>query len=163
MNTSERIPMPPRRWLTRFGLPVLVIGAAAGLLLGTMWSSIVPARSVSVASAIVRDVDAPIETVVADRDTAVALVQAPGWGEPDPFGVFAGALVEGVVKDVLVLEGDAVAEGQPVATLVDDEARINLQRAKANVLHLQAKLLMTEAERDQVPVRITAARTRVAG
>lgn len=162
MNTGERIPMPPRRWLTRFGLPVLVIGAAAALLLGTMWSSIVPARTVPVASAIIRDVDAPIETTGVDRDTTDALVQAPGWVEPDPFGVFAGALVEGVVKDVLVLEGDTVAKGQPVATLVDDEARINLQRAKANVLHLQAKLNMIEAERDQVPVRITAARTRVA-
>ena len=162
MNDDARIPLPPRRWLTRIGLPVLVIGAAAGLLLGTMWSSIAPARSVPVVSAVVRDVDAPVAADSEAAETADALVQAPGWVEPDPFGVYAGALVEGVVDDVLVLEGDTVVAGQPVATLVDDEARIAVQRARANVLHLQAELLMTEAERDQVPSRITAARTRIA-
>ena len=108
MNIDERIPMPPRRWMTRIGLPVLVIGAATGLLLGTMWSSIAPARSVPVASAIVRDVDAPIEPVSDSAGTADALVQAPGWVEPDPFGVYAGALVEGIVKDVQDFPGGRI-------------------------------------------------------
>ena len=160
MNTNDQIPMPPRRWLVRFGLPVLVLVAAAALLLGTMWSSIMPARSVQTVSALVRDVDAPINasSTTASSD---AIVQAPGWVEPAPYGSYAGALVEGVVKELHVLEGDTVTVGQPIASLVDDEARIALQRAKANVLHLQAELLMSEAERDQVPSRIKAAKAKV--
>lgn len=160
MNTNDRIPMPPRRWLLRFGLPVLVLVAAAALLLGTMWSSIMPARSVQTVSALVRDVDTPINAA-STTTSSDAVVQAPGWVEPDPYGTYAGALVEGVVKELHVLEGDTVTAGQPVASLVDDEARIALQRARANVLHLQAEVLMTEAERDQVPSRIKAAKAKV--
>ena len=160
MNTNDQIPMPPRRWLVRFGLPVLVLAAAGALLLGTMWSSIMPARSVQTVSALVRDVDTPINATVGTEFND-AIVQAPGWVEPAPYGTYAGALVEGVVKELHVLEGDTVTVGQPVASLVDDEARIALQRAKANVLHLQAELLMTEAERDQVPSRIKAAKAKV--
>ena len=162
MNTNDQIPMPPRRWLFRFGLPVLVLATTIMLLLSTMWSSIKPARTVRTASALVRDVDVPIETVNRNSTSSNAIVQAPGWVEPDPFVVYAGALVEGVVKEIHVLEGDTVTAGQPVATLVDDEARIGLQRAKANVLHLQAKLLMAKAELNQVPARIKAARSKVA-
>jgi len=162
VNTHDKIPMPPRRWMLRFGLPVLVLATAVTLLLSTMWSRIVPARTVPTASALVRNVDIPITTGNRDATSSDTIVQAPGWVEPDPFGVYAGALVEGVVKDLYVLEGDTVTAGQPVATLVDDEARIALQRANANVLHLQAELLMTEAKRDQVPVRIKAARSKVA-
>ena len=33
------------------------------------------------------------------------VVQAPGWVEPEPFGVYASALADGVVKKVYVLEG----------------------------------------------------------
>jgi multidrug efflux pump subunit AcrA (membrane-fusion protein) len=158
MNTNDRIPMPPRRWAIRLGLPVAILGATGALLLGTMWSSIMPARSVRTVSALVRDVDAPIEASTTSTSSSDVLVQAPGWVEPDPFDIYAGALAEGIVKDILVLEGDTVTAGQPVAYLVDDDARISLQRAEAVVVHLQATVAIAEANFAQLPSRIKAAR-----
>lgn len=156
MNIDTQIPLPPRRWAIRFGLPVVILGATVGVFGGTMWSSIMPARSVRTVSALVRDVDAPVNASNASAASSDVLVQAPGWVEPDPFGIFAGALTEGVVKDVLVLEGDTVTVGQPVAHLVDDDARISLQRAEADVAHLQAAVAITEAHFAQLPSRIKA-------
>ena len=76
MNTNDQIPMPPRRWLFRFGLPVLVLATTIVLLLSTMWSSIRPARTVRTASALIRDVDVPIETVNRNSTSNNAIVQA---------------------------------------------------------------------------------------
>ena len=149
--------MPPRRWLLRFGLPVLILAATLALLLSTVWSNIAPARSVRAVSALVRDVDAQIEELKTGSPASDAIVQAPGWIEPDPFGVYAGALAEGIVKDILVLEGDTVTTGQPVANLIDDDARIALKRAEAVVLHLEADLAIAEANLAQLPARLRAA------
>ncbi len=157
MNTNAQIPMPPRRWLLRFGLPVLILAATLALLLSTVWSNIAPARSVRAVSALVRDVDAQIEELKTGSPASDAIVQAPGWIEPDPFGVYAGALAEGIVKDILVLEGDTVTTGQPVANLIDDDARIALKRAEAVVLHLEADLAIAEANLAQLPARLRAA------
>ncbi|MCH2148702.1 MAG: efflux RND transporter periplasmic adaptor subunit [Phycisphaerales bacterium] len=158
MNNHTRIPLPPRRWLLRLGLPMLILGATALLLLGTMWSSVMPARSVRTVSAMVRSVDAPIVATTTSTASSDAVVQAPGWVEPDPFGIYAGALTEGVVRDVLVLEGDAVSAGQPVAYLVDDDARLALQQAESQVVHLAADVVIAEANLAQLPSRIKAAR-----
>ena len=49
-------------------------------------------------------------------------VQASGWVEPDPYPVAVTALTEGVVAEVLVLEGQAVKKGQTVARMVSDDA-----------------------------------------
>ena len=157
MNNDTRIPLPPRRWLLRIGVPSLILGATALLLLGTMWSSIMPARSVRTVSAIVRTVDTPIDAAASSTASSDAVVQAPGWVEPDPFGIYAGALAEGVVRDVLVLEGDTVTAGQPVAHLVDDDAKLALQQSEAVVVHLAADVAIAEAHLAQLPSRIKAA------
>jgi RND family efflux transporter MFP subunit len=64
---------------------------------------------------------------------ARVLVQAPGWIEADPYAVSVPALVEGVIKEVLVLEGQAVEAGQVVARLVDDDARLAADLAAAGL------------------------------
>ena len=157
MNTGTQIPMPPRRWVVRIGVPMLVLLAAAALLLGAMWSSIMPARPVRNVPALIREVDAPINEPATDT-TSDAIVQAPGWVEPDPYGVYAGALAEGIIKDVLVLEGDTVTADQPVALLVDDDARIALQHAEATLVHLRADTHTAQTMLDQLPSRIRAAK-----
>jgi HlyD family secretion protein len=44
-----------------------------------------------------------------DAQTAQAgevIVQAPGWVEADPFSTAASALADGIVEEMLVLEGE---------------------------------------------------------
>ena len=128
MNTS--IPMPPRHWITRIGLPLTIVAIAVALLLYVGWTALRPATGVRAITVVVRSVDttAPLE----DGDTSARIIQAPGWVEADPFSVYVGALVEGVVQSMLVLEGDRVTTGQPVARLIAADADIALQRAEAD-------------------------------
>ena len=151
---NQQIPMPPRKWLLRIGLPSLVILAAVTILLLASWSAFRPADSVRAVAVVVREVetDEPLET-----DSESDVVQAPGWVEADPFSVYAGALTEGVIQDVLVLEGERVTKGQPVAQMVDDEARLVLQQEEANVKHLEADVVLAEAELLQLPARVRKA------
>ena len=52
------------------------------------------------------------------------LFQASGWVEPDPLPIKATALVDGVIDTVHVLEGQQVAKGAPLATLVVEDSRL---------------------------------------
>jgi RND family efflux transporter MFP subunit len=63
------------------------------------------------------------------------LFQASGWVEPDPFEIRVTSLTDGVVDEVFILEGEVVTEGQIVAKLVDDDAKLSLALAEANLLH----------------------------
>jgi multidrug efflux pump subunit AcrA (membrane-fusion protein) len=60
------------------------------------------------------------------------LFQASGWIEPDPLPVKATALIDGVIDEVRVLEGQFVKKGETLATLVDDDARLALAAADEN-------------------------------
>lgn len=61
------------------------------------------------------------------------LFQASGWIEPDPFPIRATALVDGIVDEVFVLEGQSVREGEILATLINDNARFELEAAEARL------------------------------
>ena len=153
MNTN--IPLPERRWMTRFGLPILIIAIAAAILIVVGWQSLRPATSVDAVTVVVRSIetDAP----PTDDRTDGRIIQAPGWVEADPFSVYAGALVEGVVESILVLEGDRVAKGQPVATLISDDARIARDRVAAQWEVTQQQLKTAIALRAAVEPELAAA------
>jgi RND family efflux transporter MFP subunit len=84
------------------------------------------------------------------------VVQATGWVEPDPYPIAVSALTDGVVKEVLVLENSAVTAGQVVARLVDDDARLALARAEAELAHKTATLAAAQRTWDN-PVERTRA------
>jgi RND family efflux transporter MFP subunit len=108
-----------------------------------------------------------VPVLVKPDDTAVAagdvVVQAPGWVEADPFPTAVSALADGVVEDVLVLEGQRVHAGQVVARLVDEDARIALNHAEAILAERRAALAAAHAERDEArrnwehPIELTRA------
>ncbi len=75
-------------------------------------------------------------------------LQRSGWIEPDPYPVFATALAPGVVRELLVLEGDAVAAGQPLAELDDRSATVELAQADAALARARADAQKALVERD---------------
>ncbi len=135
-TTQATVKSPPRRWRTRIGLPALLLVLVAALLLISSWQIIVPATPVQVVPVIVKSVEGSAGSVT---------VQAPGWLEPDPHPYYVASLIDGVVEDILVLEGESVAKGQIVARLVDEDAILALRRAEASVGQREAELLEARA------------------
>jgi GAF domain-containing protein/biotin carboxyl carrier protein len=68
------------------------------------------------------------------------------------------AEVEGVVRNVLVREGDRVTAGQPLAELASDEPRVALEQAQAQYDILGRRVLQLEAQGDLGAARIERAR-----
>lgn len=137
---SDNIPEPPKRLGTRLVLPLALVSAAVAALLWTGWRSIVPVPVVDVVAVSVRAAEASgADTASEAAPREGAPVQAPGWVEPAPFPTMVPALVAGTVRTVDVLEGQRVESGQPVAHLVDDEARIAVQLAQAAHAEVNAK------------------------
>ncbi len=153
MNTM--IPQPRRKWLARFGVPVAVIVATVALILIAGWQAFRPATEVEALAVVIRGVETnePLE----DPTSEGRIIQAPGWVEADPFSVYAGSLVEGVVEEVLVLEGDRVKQGQPVARLVSDDARIARDRAHADLQVATRKSASARAAHRAIDPAIAAA------
>jgi HlyD family secretion protein len=77
--------------------------------------------------------------------------------------VMVTAMTEGVIDQILVVAGQEVKTGQPLATLVDADARIALgdaeatvQLRKAEIASARAALTAARAQADQ-PVHLEAA------
>ncbi len=146
-RASGPVPAPgPRRralWL--------VAGVAAltgAMLLTAAGSALRPTPTVAVRPVLFAPV-AETDTAAERPSTPAArAVQAPGWLEADPYSVAAAALTDGVVAEVLVLEGEAVEEGQPVARLVRADAELALARAQADLRAAEADGALAKAALD---------------
>ncbi|MBE7464415.1 MAG: efflux RND transporter periplasmic adaptor subunit [Planctomycetes bacterium] len=140
------IPPPGRKWKSRVLLPAGLLGAFALLLLIAAQDALWPALDVQVIPVVVKSVQ--------DEGGRGGMVfQAPGWVEADPYLINVTALADGIVKEVLVLEGSPVQAGQVVARLVDDDAKLALANAEALVAQREAELVsaratLTAAERE---------------
>ncbi len=167
------VPRPRARWATRLLIPAAVLLATGGILAYAARDAVRPRLEVHVAAAIPKGIaqavpsgvaaqDVPESTLsTADAPLGPVAVQAPGWIEPDPFAISIPALAEGVVKEVLVLEGEQIESGQIVARLIDDDARLLLRAAEANVAQRssdveRAKAALATAESQVVVERIAA-------
>lgn len=65
--------------------------------------------------------------------------QASGWVEPDPLPIKATALVDGVVNQVHVLEGQEVSRNQALADLIDDDQQLALRAAEQMLVMRKAQ------------------------
>ena len=141
---------PPRRSL-RILLPIVVLAVFATLFAGNLREWIVGSRAVSVIR----------PQPVSDSGLSVAAgsvaAQAAGWVEPDPFPVHVPALAEGVVREMLVQESDSVAAGDPVAYLVDDDARLALEVAEGRLAALYGDLATARAEQEAAQLALDEA------
>lgn len=135
VNRNE-VPPPRKRWFSRVILPGAILLAALGMLLYSGRDVLKPSVEVKVS---------PLVIVTGGAATgagrAGSVVQGPGIVEPRPYAISVPALQDGVISEVLKLEGDQVAVGEIVARMIDADAQIAVSRAAAE---LDAKRKMTE-------------------
>ncbi len=135
-DVSVKVAQPASRWKTRVLLPAVIVLVIIALLASTSLHMLLPATPVRVVPIVVKTVEGASGSVT---------VQAPGWLEPDPYPMYVSALADGIVAQMLALEGDRVDAGQVVAKLIDDDARLALQRAEAELAQRNADALAAEA------------------
>ena len=163
-SMTSSIPLPSVRIGTRVVLPAVIVFSAIAILAWSSWRAWAPLTTVRAVPVVIRaagdstsmTMNSPASSNVLSNSAALnsgqtsaprgAVVQAPGWVEPSPFPITASALTSGVVREVLVLEGDHVEQGQVVAKLINDQAKIALHRSEAEVKIKSAELGMLQDE-----------------
>jgi len=151
---STNIPLPRRRIGLRIVVPVAIFLSLGVVLFVSAGVALTPARRVQVVPVVFErdalgdapDVNSPTESDASRGRQSDRIVQAPGWLEAEPFAVACTGLADGVLEEVLVLDGQPVEQGQVVARLVARDAELALARADAEVLIAQANVEMAEAD-----------------
>lgn len=134
-SATESGPRTP--WLSRYVLPSGLMLGFAALLTWSSRESLMPRTPVTVVPVITGAATA------VPQDTP--LFRAAGWIEPRPTPVHVTALVEGIVEELLVVEGQAVQAGDVIALLVKRDAEIGLNQTQADLSLQQAQRLSAEA------------------
>ncbi len=136
-RTAGHVVRRPRNLVTRYLAPAVILAGFTGVLGWSLRDSLWPAQPVTIVS------------VMASRSEVVAadtpLFQAAGWVEPRPQAVVVSALTEGIIEEMLVVEGQAVEAGQVVARLIRRDSEIELERAEADVRLREAEVLSARA------------------
>jgi len=142
---ASAIPRPPSRWKTRVLLPAVLGVGFVALFAAAARDALTPTIDVHAIPVVEKPGGGGTATSSPATGGAIA-VQAAGWIEPSPYPTYVSALTDGVVADVLALEGESVTKGQPLARLVADDARIALRRAEAMLRQREAELAVAGAE-----------------
>ena len=135
---SHAIPQPKRNVITRLGVPVFIVVIIIGVLAVSSYQSLKPSTPVESITVVVKTIESNVIDESSDQGTSI--IQGPGWVEAEPYAVFASALTQGIIENILVLEGDSVIKGQPVATLVSDDNRLALEAVHAQLKVKEAEL-----------------------
>ncbi|MCA9160029.1 MAG: biotin/lipoyl-binding protein, partial [Planctomycetales bacterium] len=135
----------PRRWIARYALPIGILLGFLALLGVAAGRRLLPTHPVTVVPVIVKRGDV--------QQAGTTLFQAPGWIEPSPTAVSVAALAPGVIDDLLVVEGQSVAKGEPIAKLISIDAELRLEQAEATLAIREGELNRARAERDAAQVR----------
>lgn len=114
---------PKRRIVSRVVLPGLLILGFAAVLAWAARDVYLPRTPVTVV---------PVRVSLAELQTeGTPLFNAAGWVEPRPTAIRVAALAPGVVEELLVVEDQWVTAGEPIARLVDADAKLALENAQA--------------------------------
>jgi RND family efflux transporter MFP subunit len=139
---SGRSIEPSRHIASRYVLPSVLI---IGFILMLAWAArdaFLPRTQVTVVPVLV--------SLAEVQEAGTPLFKAGGWVEPRPTPIRVAALAEGVIDRLMVVEDQALKKGDPIAYLVDDDARLNREAA-------QAALNLREAEFEQCQAALVAA------
>ena len=138
MPGSPATSRPRIRVITRVVVPVAILGSATILIVASAWRAFERAPAVRVAPVVV----VASQSVQAGDSSGI---QAPGWIEPAPFATEIRAFRDGIVTEVLVLEGSRVAAGDALLTLDSAAERIELAREQASLALAEATLAAKRA------------------
>ncbi|MCA9150398.1 MAG: HlyD family efflux transporter periplasmic adaptor subunit, partial [Planctomycetales bacterium] len=127
-----------RRWLSRYIFPVGILAGFIALLVAAAGHQLVPATPVTVVPVIVKRGEI--------QQVGTPLFQAAGWIEPRPTPVSVPALAPGVIEALLVVEGQEVEQGQPIARLISVDAEIAVEQARASLTASEGELQRAQAE-----------------
>lgn len=164
--SGSQSPSPRKRsfsWLLPVGL-VLGFLLIFGLLFG---NRLIPATEVKTAPVITIRSGETDQLPLEKKDKSLEnqttgkgqlLFQASGWIEPDPYTVYVPTLVNGIVNEVHALEGQSVKTGDLLATLIDDDALLDVQTAKRNLASLRKKITAHCTGFEVIDAEITACR-----
>lgn len=160
-SSREEMPRPRRRSLAWL-LPVALLLGFVTILLLLFGDRLRSAVSVKTA---------PVVTIRAAESTAAKqempvgkgklLFQASGWVEPDPYITFVPTLTNGVIDKVEVLEGQAVKKGDLLATLIDEDAKLDLREAGRKYISLEKKIVAHCAGFEVIDAEVTASQRKV--
>jgi RND family efflux transporter MFP subunit len=101
----------------------------------------------------------PTESPAAGKGDLI--FQASGWVEPDPYTIFVPSLINGVIAEVMTLEGEVVEKGDLLATLIDDDARLNLQDAAQKYQSMEKRIVAHCIGMEIVNAEIEAAQLKI--
>lgn len=141
-------------------LPVVLLLGFAFLIWFLFGDRLVPTTKVSVTRVItIRAEVEKAEAVVAqgentNRYEGTSIFKASGWLEADPYITRVTSLYGGVVDEVFVLEGDVIKKGQLLATLIDEDAKLEFEMAQAAVDRREALLKQRLTEEKLAIVRL---------
>lgn len=145
-KTQSASPGKQRNWLTRYGIPAAILLGFASLLAWAVRDHFLPKKPVTVVPVVMKRAEV--------RQEGTPLFQAAGWIEPRPTAINVAALTQGVVEELLVVEGQQVEANEPVARLVQIDAELARREARA-ALELRA------AELESIQAEQKAAKTRL--
>ena len=141
-SVLSRGPTPPgpRRHAAAL-LPIAILVGFAILFALLFGDRLIPAKDVEVTPArAIEGIPNPAETSTQLVTSGQLLFQASGWIEPDPLPTKVTALTDGVVDQVLVLEGQLVKKGELLATLVEIDSKLAMDLTAREITALKASL-----------------------
>ncbi len=94
-----------------------------------------------------------LATYAAPNEAGAPLFQAAGWIEPRPTAIRVAALAPGVIESLFVVEDQHVQAGDPIAKLIETDAKLSYDGALAD-------LALREAELAEAKAELVAAETR---
>lgn len=157
LTSPENSPATSRRGLPAWLIPLILLLGFAVVFAFLFGEKFLPSLAVKTA---------PVVTLRgtaahSGESTQELLFQASGWLEPEPYAIQVPSLVNGIVNEVHVLEGDTVKKGDLLATLVDDEARLNLERSERMLTTIRSQVVAHCSRVPESKARLSAARAKV--
>lgn len=137
LRMAEAPPPASRRPLGPRLLAALALGLVLVVAVTFVWPLLRPVRAVPTVR---------VEAVAAAATPSLALAEAAGWIEPDPFPILVRPLVAGRLEQVPQLEGAVVEAGVTVlAELASAPLQAQRERAAAGLVEREAELAVALA------------------